>query len=68
MKNLLLIKLIFLLILISGCETINKKSEQIAKEENRFSIEDIAQKLTKKLIRRHPHVFEKPQKISVNHQ
>ena len=35
MKNLLLIKLIFLLILISGCETINKKSEQIAKEENK---------------------------------
>ena len=35
MKNLLLIKLIFLLTLISGCETINKKSEQIAKEENK---------------------------------
>ena len=35
MKNLLLIKLIFLLILISGCKTINKKSEQIAKEENK---------------------------------
>ena len=35
MKNLSLIKLIFLLILISGCETINKKSEQIAKEENK---------------------------------
>ena len=35
MKNLLLINLIFLLILVSGCETINKKSEQIAKEENK---------------------------------
>ena len=35
MKNLLLINLIFLLILISGCETINKKSEIIAKEENK---------------------------------
>ena len=35
MKNLLLINLIFLLILIAGCETINKKSEKIAKEENK---------------------------------
>ena len=37
MKNLFLIKLIFLLTLtlISGCETINKKSDKIAKEENK---------------------------------
>ncbi len=30
---------------------------QIAKEENRFNLEDIAINLNKKLIRRHPHVF-----------
>ena len=35
MKNLLLIKLIFLLTLISGCETINKKSDEVAKKENK---------------------------------
>ena len=35
MKNLFLIKLIFLLTLISGCETINKKSDEIAKKENK---------------------------------
>lgn len=30
---------------------------QIAKEENNFTIEDVALKLKDKLIRRHPHVF-----------
>ena len=35
MKNLFLIKLVFLLILISGCETINKKSDEAVKEENK---------------------------------
>ena len=30
---------------------------QIAKEENYFSIEDVADSINKKLIRRHPHVF-----------
>lgn len=30
---------------------------QIAKEEDAFNIEDVAQKLKDKLIRRHPHVF-----------
>ena len=35
MKNLFLIKLIFLLTLISGCETINKKSDESAKKENK---------------------------------
>jgi len=30
---------------------------QIASEGNRFSIEDVARKITEKLIRRHPHVF-----------
>ena len=35
MKNLFLIKLIFLLILISGCETIKKKTDEIAKKENK---------------------------------
>lgn len=30
---------------------------QIAAEENRFTIEDVAQSIANKLIRRHPHVF-----------
>lgn len=30
---------------------------QIAKEEGHFTIEDVAQELNEKLIRRHPHVF-----------
>ena len=30
---------------------------QIAKEDNRFNIEDIARGINQKLIRRHPHVF-----------
>lgn len=34
MKKLLLIKFIFLLVFITGCQTINKKSEEIAKKEN----------------------------------
>ena len=34
MKKLLLIKFVFLLVLISGCQTINEKSEEIAKKEN----------------------------------
>ena len=34
MKKLLLIKFTFLLIFISGCQTINEKSEEIAKKEN----------------------------------
>ena len=34
MKKLLLIKFIFLLVIISGCQTINEKSEEIAKKEN----------------------------------
>ena len=35
MKNLFLIKLIFILTLISGCETIEKKTDEIAKKENK---------------------------------
>ena len=35
MKNLFFIKLIFLLTLISGCETINKKSDEAVKKENK---------------------------------
>ena len=35
MKNLFIIKLIFLLTLISGCETINKKSDEAVKKENK---------------------------------
>ena len=34
MKKLFLIKFILLLVLISGCQTINEKSEAIAKKEN----------------------------------
>ncbi len=39
---------------------------QIASEEGRFTLEDIAKVISKKLIRRHPHVFDKPQKLSIN--
>ena len=34
MKKLPLVKLIILLILISGCETVKKKSDEIVKKEN----------------------------------
>ena len=34
MKSLFIIKLIFLLIFISGCQTINEKSEEVTKKEN----------------------------------
>ncbi len=34
MKKLLLIKFILLLVFITSCQTINKKSEEIAKKEN----------------------------------
>ena len=34
MKKLILIKFIFLIAIISGCQTINEKSEAIAKKEN----------------------------------
>ena len=34
MKKLLLIKFVFLLVFIIGCQTINDKSEEIAKKEN----------------------------------
>ncbi len=37
---------------------------QIAKEEQRFSFDDIANEICSKLIRRHPHVFEKNQSIT----
>jgi len=35
MKKLLKIKLIFLLILVSGCETVKNKSDEIVKKENK---------------------------------
>ena len=35
MKNIFLIKLVFLLTLIFGCETINKKSDEAVKKENK---------------------------------
>ncbi len=35
MKKILLIKLIFILFLISGCQTIKKKSDDIVKNENK---------------------------------
>ena len=34
MKKLFFVKFILLLVLFSGCETINEKSEEIAKKEN----------------------------------
>ena len=34
MKKLLLIKFIFLLVFISGCQSINEKSEEVTKKEN----------------------------------
>ena len=34
MKKLLLVKFIFFLVFLSGCQSINKKSEEIAKKEN----------------------------------
>ena len=59
MKNLLLINLIFLLILVSGCETINKKSEQIAKEENKKLSQFIGQPVSELKI-----VMGKPTSLS----
>ena len=38
---------------------------QIAKEKNLFNLEDIMEIITNKLIRRHPHVFENKEKISI---
>ena len=38
---------------------------QIAKEKNLFDITDVIEIITKKLIRRHPHVFQNKEKISV---
>merc|ERR1711981_368297 len=38
---------------------------QIAKEKNLFDITDIIEIITKKLIRRHPHVFQNKEKISI---
>ena len=35
MKKLFLIKLVFLLIIISGCETVKNKSDEIVKKENK---------------------------------
>ena len=38
---------------------------QIAKEKNLFDIVDIIDAITEKLIRRHPHVFQNKEKVSV---
>ena len=46
MKNLFLIKLIFLLTLISGCETIQKKSDEIVKKENKKLSQFIGQPMS----------------------
>ncbi len=37
---------------------------QISSESNRFTFEDVVNDICKKLIRRHPHVFEKKQNIT----
>lgn len=44
---------------------------QIAKEEGKFDIENVARKINEKLIRRHPHVFgdlkvKTPEKVVIN--
>jgi len=38
---------------------------QIAKEKNLFDMKDIIEIITKKLIRRHPHVFKNKEKVSI---
>ncbi len=38
---------------------------QIASEENRFNFEDVANSATEKMIRRHPHVFQKEADLSL---
>ena len=38
---------------------------QIAKEKNLFDLTDIIEIITKKLIRRHPHVFQNKEKVSI---
>tara|TARA_B100000579_G_scaffold15137_1_gene10756 strand:+ start:185 stop:997 length:813 start_codon:yes stop_codon:yes gene_type:complete len=38
---------------------------QIAKEKNLFDMNDIVENITEKLIRRHPHVFERKEKVSL---
>ena len=38
---------------------------QIAKEKNLFDMADIIDIITKKLIRRHPHVFQNKEKVSI---
>ncbi len=37
----------------------------IANEESRFSILDVIEGINKKLIRRHPHIFSKPKKLTM---
>ena len=38
---------------------------QIAKEKNLFDMTDIIEIITKKIIRRHPHVFQNKEKVSI---
>ncbi len=38
---------------------------QIAQEEKRFGFDDIAKAASQKMVRRHPHVFDKRKKISI---
>ena len=47
MKNLLLAKIVFLLIFLFGCETVQKKSDEIVKKEN--------EKLSKLLVNQNPN-------------
>ena len=59
MKNLFLIQLIFLLIFLFGCETVQKKSEDIVKKENEKLSKFIQQPESELLI-----VMGEPDKIS----
>ena len=55
MKNLFLIKLVFLLTLIFGCETINKKSDEAVKEENKKLSQFIGQPVSElKIVKGNP--------------
>ena len=59
MKKLFLIKLIFLLIIVSGCETVKNKSDEIVKKENKKLSQFIGQPVSELKI-----VMGKPTSLS----
>ena len=40
---------------------------QMASEDQRFGFADVVDAITRKMIRRHPHVFEDPSRLSLIH-